>query len=101
MISKKYRSREGVDFDLSQFSEEDNKHLNWVLGEYETAKSWLSFQNRTAHGVIEYAKKQVGDDWQSHPLYKIQLDLIGNIGIQNNELKGEISDMFVEKKYES
>ncbi len=67
-----------------------------MVQEYERARSWASFEMRTAHGIIETAKAARGEQWQSHPLYRIQKDLMGNVGVRQKELAGEISDMIVD-----
>ena len=49
------------------------------------------FQQRTAHGIIEAAKKS-RKDWQNHPLYDIQLDMAGKKGVETEELRRELTD---------
>ena len=85
-----YKTREGSEYEIS--SPEEKKMLNWLMDESEKAASWIDFQNQTANAVIEAAKK-TRTDWQNHPLYIIQLDLVAKAGVRTGELRGEISDI--------
>ncbi len=85
-----YITREGIKYEIS--SPDEQKMLNWLMDKSKKAASWLNFENYTANAVIETAKK-TRTDWQNHPLYKIQLDLVARIGIRTGELSGEISDV--------
>lgn len=88
-----YRTREGKEYPLT--TTEERIIFQWLKQEYDIAQSWTTFQNRTAHHIIEHAKHQLNFAWQQHPLYQIQLDLIANCGIRNHELQGELSDMII------
>ena len=92
-----YRTSMGEEFDISDFSDEEKRQFNWLIDEYQSAKSWVSFQQYTANKIIEAAKVKYGENWINSPLYKIQLDLVGNVGIRQSELGGELSDMIVDK----
>ena len=91
-----YRTGEREEFDLSPLPDVEWRLFYYMVYEYERARSWAAFEMRTAHGIIEAAKAALGKEWQSHPLYRIQKDLMGNVGVRQKELRGEISDMIVE-----
>lgn len=91
-----YRTRE-EEFDLNGFSGEERKLFEWLMGEYGTAKHWVTFQQRTARIIVDAVQKIYTVKWGSSALYKIQLDLVANVGIKEGQLKGDLSDMIVEK----
>mgnify|MGYP001605322660 CR=1 FL=1 len=90
-----YQTMKGERVDVGSFGEDDAQHLNWLLLEFSTARSWMEFQERTAHGTIEYAKDVSGRDWKNHPLFTLQLDLMARTSVRTGEARGEISDMLV------
>ena len=91
-----YKTRDGITYDLAVFSPEEQKCLEWLKQEFAVARSWTSFQERTASGIINLAKKAYGGNWDNHPLYHIQQDMVANVGIRQKELQGDISDMFID-----
>lgn len=95
-MSQYYKTKE-QEYDLAKFTEEERKHLEWLLREYHRAMSWVSLCNRTSRPTVTLAQKINGEQWQKHPLYNIQLDLLANAGIKNGEFKGDLSDMLIEK----
>ncbi len=96
-MAERYRTLEGVEYDLSTLSDEEKKSYGWLVKESEAASSFLEFQNRTAHGIIEAAKKKDGTSWSKNFLYQIQLDLLARISIRSGECKRDISDKLVEE----
>jgi hypothetical protein len=90
----KYETLKGELLDLSSF--EENELVGWLRREYDSAKSWIEFHQRTSNGVIEEAKRLVGEKWQGHYLVTIQADLAANKGAELGELKGKNSRMFYE-----
>ncbi len=92
----KYRTRERTEYDIECFNDKEKQVLDWLLREYESARSWVSFESRTGNGIVSELKRISNDKWQEHPLYKIQKDLVENAGVRNKELVGELSDMIVE-----
>ncbi len=89
--NKIYRTNNGTEYNVSKSNQKENELFDWMKEEYKTCRSWIEFQQRTAHGIIEFAKKSQ-KDWQNHPLFLIQLDLVGKKGIETGELRGEITD---------
>ncbi|MBI5066180.1 hypothetical protein HZA97_08145 [Candidatus Woesearchaeota archaeon] len=88
-----YKTNNGTDYDTSKLKKDELELFDWMKKEYKTCRSWIEFQQRTAHGIIEFAKKSQ-KDWQNHPLFVIQLDMVGKKGIETGELRGEITDKF-------
>ncbi|MBI2661996.1 hypothetical protein HYX11_00880, partial [Candidatus Woesearchaeota archaeon] len=74
-MSQYYKTSE-KEYDLTEFTEEERKHLEWLLREYHHAKSWLAFHNYTSQPTLTLIKKINGERWSEHPLYYIQLDLL-------------------------
>ena len=70
------------------------KQLEWLASEALTAGSWTEFQQRTAHGVIEGARLRGREDWEQDSLYRLQLDLVGQVGVASGELRGELTESF-------
>ncbi|MBI4448813.1 hypothetical protein HY641_02180 [Candidatus Woesearchaeota archaeon] len=92
----KYVSLTGEVYDLGPLSQKEHKLIEWLRHEYDVARSWIAFHDRTSHGIIAAARCLNPDHWQEHLLYKIQLDLTGNKGIELGELRGSISQMFID-----
>lgn len=83
-----YRCLEGEDIDLFGLHNHHRRPLAWLFHEARIARTWLEFQNRTSHGIIGEARTAKGEDWSSHPLYRLQLDLVGRVGIQSQKFLG-------------
>jgi hypothetical protein len=88
---------DGTRIELGAFAEDEEvtRTLGWLTLEASTAHSWIEFQNRTAHRMIERAKKRLGKEWSSDPVYRIQLDIVGQLGALHKELRGEIRPDFI------
>ncbi len=87
-----YVAIDGTKYVTDNFSETEAAKLVWLYGEARSAASLTEFQNITGHGIIQFAKSILGDSWEGHPLYKIQLDLVARVSVRCGESKGEISD---------
>ena len=96
-VNAVYRMQNGDEWYLHGFNDKERENLEWLLKEYKEARTWIEFQQRTAHGIIEFAKKEYKQHWQDHPLYKIRLDLVANACAREGSFKGEISDMVVKE----
>ena len=90
----KYETLKGKTLDLSSFGEKENELVDWLKEEYNSARSWKEFHMRTSQGVVNEAKKLIGDQWQKHYLVTIQIDLAANKGAALGELLGKNSRMF-------
>lgn len=98
MPGRYYHTKKSGCYDTLSFSQNHKSLLSWMLAEYPQAISWTSFYMRIANGLITSLQKENTElsYWNKHPLMGIFLDLVGNVGIKNNELSGEISDMFLD-----
>lgn len=83
----------GGTIDLEE-ADVEGRLVKWLVEEALEARSWTDFQQRTAHGTIEQAKARSGDRWEDDLLYRLQLDLMGQIGVSTGELRGELSVSF-------
>ena len=92
-----YRTHEGKEFDTSQFSSEEKTCFDWLLSQYNSVHHWMAFHSRVAQGVCNLTQKLYGTKWTEHPLNRIELDLMANVGIREGQLRGELSEMLVEK----
>ena len=79
-------SKGDTEYPLRDFSEEGLRLYAWLMNEFSCSLDWRAFQNRTAHSVIEFAKRENGEAWPAHSLYRIQLDLLGRVGVYNGQL---------------
>jgi len=85
----KYQTIEGILFDLDTLSEEERKLVDDMYRYSLTARSWTNIvQPHIFHGdVIQRSKKAAGANWQQYPLYQINMDLMGRIGVRTGELR--------------
>lgn len=104
-----YKLHDKTRYNLDLLSYEEVKLFKWMMKEYQAATSWAEFQERTAKRVVETAvkiqksKRRKGDEkftWENYSLYRIRFDMLRNVGIRTDELKGELSDMIIEEKKE-
>lgn len=79
---------------VKQGDSEGDSLVRWLINEALKSYSWLEFQQRTSHAVVEYAKEIGGKNWETNDVYKLQLDFVGQIGVATNELKGKITETF-------
>lgn len=91
-----YQCLEGEEIDLFGVHNHHRRTLAWLFHNARGARSWVEFQNRTSHGTIREAKTVRAEDWISHPLCRLQLDLVGRIGVQTGELSGTNDRWFPE-----
>lgn len=82
-----YKTMDGIVYDLSRFSPEEIRLYEWLQGEAQEASSWTGFCERTSPGIIDAAKRAMGERWSEYPLFQIQSDLIGRVGIRLGELR--------------
>ncbi len=93
-MTKIYRTREKEEFEIDQLDSQEQAHLEWLLQAYQEATSWIAFQQRTAPRTIELGKEKNNGNFKDYPLFKIQIDLLANVGIREEEFqKKELSDM--------
>jgi hypothetical protein len=91
-----YQDREKNEYDLNTLSPKGKEHMQWLCKEYTTCTTWTEFDTRTSGRIVRLAKKEMRNQWQEHPLYNIQLDMLANIGIQEKELREELSNMIAQ-----
>ena len=77
----------GEMIDLAALNVAHNQMVASLWDQAAVSESWVAFQNQTARGVIEAAKVKYGEMWSQDPLYQLQLDLVGRIGVARGELR--------------
>ena len=104
-----YRLHDKTQYSLNSLSHEEAKLFKGMMKEYNSAKSWADFQERTAKPIVEAAgkaewdKRREGNNnftWENYFLYRIRADLLRNVGIRTGELPGELSDMIIQEEKE-
>ena len=91
-----YQAMDGQRFDIGSLPEEQGRLFDWSLTEFVECVSWMEFQERTGHGIIEGAKKYARGGWKNHPLFQIQLDMVGRVGVlRKGVLQKELCDMLI------
>lgn len=85
----KYQTIDGIIYDIGAFTPEEKELFNEMYKYSLTAPHWSSvMQPHIYHrAVIERAKATIGERWQEHPLYRINLDLMSRIGVRHGDLK--------------
>ena len=91
-MTRIYRNGLNRVFEIDQFNKEEQKHLTYLLDEYNKADSYEAFEDDVEDKTLEVIKHNI-----PHPLWSIYLDLAVNVGIRNNEYDGKLSDMVIEK----
>lgn len=79
----------GKIYDLNTFAPDERRLFNDLYKYSQTAESWMSLvQPHIFHrDIIDRAQKALGPDWQEWPLYRINLDLMGRIGVRTGEFR--------------
>ncbi|MBI5797358.1 hypothetical protein HZA98_00455 [Candidatus Woesearchaeota archaeon] len=85
----KYQTIDGIIYDIEAFTSEEKKLFEGLYNYSLTAPHWSSvMQPHIYHrAVIETAMAAIGERWQEHPLYRINLDLMSRIGVRHGDLK--------------
>jgi len=92
-INMDYIAKKDQRYPLEKMTPEELDHLKWLFREYESCSSWMVFQQRTGHGIVQAAQRKRGKEWSKDTLYLIQLDLLGNKMITTRFSNGPASPM--------
>lgn len=94
MSIKRHRTLAGEDLALDRLPSSLEAHVRWLACEALRATSWAAFQERTARATIEAAREVGGEGWAHHAIYRLQKDLVGQVGAVLGELRGETTSSF-------
>ncbi len=87
----KYQTIEGIVHDLDTLTSEERRIFDDMYKYSLTAPTWISImQPHIFHRhIVDIAQKALETKWQEHPLYRINLDLIGRIGVRTGNLDNQ------------
>ena len=93
-----YKTRDKV-YDIDSLTIEEHVAFKRMMQEYGSGQAppWNVFHQKWEPLIAALARMRHGTRWQDQPIYKIKLDLVRNIGIQQGELEGKLSAMVVEQ----
>lgn len=99
----RYRTAEGAEIDLDALAA-DNKLsqtlgtpdvIAWIGKTLVSHREWSSFQDVAVMSIIPAVRVVARHNWQRHPIYKFQLDLVGQLGTRFGQLPGTNTPEFL------
>ena len=94
MNIRTYATADGHEIDLERLEASEGEQVVWLARDALSAPSWTAFKDASGWRVATHAKERVGNAWQQHDLYRLHLDLLGQISIVSGEAMGQASTSF-------
>jgi len=92
----KYQTVDGEVYDLDDMLPAERQIFDWMYEESISSQSWPAFVDTWNPSVISEVKKNPKYHWQSNPLYRIKMDLMGRIGVRTGEMSSGKRDHTIE-----
>lgn len=92
MNVRSYTTTDGTTIDLAGLDAPDQ--LTWLAADALHAASWAAFRDASAWRVAQHARERAGPQWQAHPLYRLHLDMLGQIAVLTDDADGSTSASF-------
>lgn len=85
----KYQTIEGILYDVEELSREERELFDLMYKDSLTMKHWTSILARWGRPVESLVTRTRGFYDTTHPLVRIELDLLARVGVRNEQLSSE------------